>query len=243
MRDAAYSPSLWCSSLALLARRWARRSPAVAAQIALTPLVERDDRARRHDGAAGAAGATSPDGLHVQSNKPRDPSLIADDAHDRRAGGRVGRARSCSRQPPTSSCRVRTSRSPCSSETSSSACSWPSARTSAPGTIDDARRSCAIRRATTRCASRRRRSHVAVDAARRAGAGRAGPGSTPDVFGRSRSARREAPAGGARPRPSLAGRRAPTPAGGRDPGGRSCPARSTSTIRGSRAATWTRRSS
>ena len=133
-----------------------RRRSCAASRPTSSPLVEADGVHAGADARA-ALQVTLPDGFHVQSNKPRDPHLIPTDADDRRAGRRDGRRdrlpgdRSMSKQvgadqplavfERTFAIGVRLTRR-----------EHGRARRA-----HGARPSCAIRRATTRRASRRRR--------------------------------------------------------------------------------------
>ena len=95
-RRAQGTPRLWRSSGSSVSSVVASLSQSAQLQrikADVTPLLDADG-AHAGDTVRGALTVTLPDGFHVQSNKPRDPSLIADRAHvDAPAGVTVERNR------------------------------------------------------------------------------------------------------------------------------------------------------
>ena len=196
-------------------RRGAARAARAAARPTSTPLVERAGVARRRPRAPRAAGRACPKGCHVQSNKPRDPTLIPTVLTIDAARRRHGRRDRLPAVDRSEAGRRRISRSPSSSATFAiGVAADASPSTVAPGDLVDSRAPAlpGVRRRT--CAIAPTTADVAVDAARRRRPAPAVAAAMPtssraiafghgDAPGGDRRARRRRAAAPRRPRPAV----------------------------------------
>ena len=137
------------AAVALAASRAGRSSARASGRRSRRSSKRDGVRAGRHRSRSRCR-STLPEGFHVQSNKPRDPTLIPTDADDRRAAGRHGRRDRLSGGDRPEAGRRRTSRSPSSSASSRSASRSTVAAERRRRRPRRARRICAIRPATRR---------------------------------------------------------------------------------------------
>ena len=204
-----FAPSL-CRVAVAVPSRVVRAQAQPAAQADVDAARRARRRPRRRRPSRVALQVSLPEGLHTQSNKPRDPTADSDRADDRRAR-RASRSTEIVFPPPTDlkQAGARSAARGLRARRSRSACSSTVARSVAPGDVDGAGARCATRPATTtmcyRAGDRRRRSGRSRVVRR--GDGR--PAARRDVF--------DAIAFGTRRRRRRRGRAAPAPRAGAAP--------------------------